>query len=96
MNGALTALTAMAFNSMFEWDEEKNLTNKEKHGVTFQEAQWAFFDNNRVIWEDLGRCSIDNPESTSSPWSLAQRNIALERLGWRRTVAWLPENPGII
>jgi len=37
----------------FEWDENKNLINKEKHGVTFEKAQYAFKDINRVIAEDI-------------------------------------------
>ncbi len=40
-------------NSNFEWDEAKNLSNQENHGVTFHEAQYAFLDKNRVIAEDL-------------------------------------------
>lgn len=39
--------------SSFEWDEAKNLENQEKHGVSFEEAQHAFLDHNRVIAEDL-------------------------------------------
>ena len=37
----------------FEWDKTKNQENKQKHGVTFYEAQHAFLDTNRVIAEDL-------------------------------------------
>lgn len=37
----------------FEWDEKKDFTNREKHGVSFYEAQQAFLDPNRVIAEDL-------------------------------------------
>lgn len=37
----------------FEWDENKNLENISKHGVSFSEAQRAFLDENRVIVEDL-------------------------------------------
>jgi uncharacterized DUF497 family protein len=37
----------------FEWDEEKNRLNQEKHGVAFEIAQLAFLDRNRVIAEDL-------------------------------------------
>lgn len=33
----------------FEWDEEKNRANTIKHGVSFYEAQDAFFDINRVV-----------------------------------------------
>jgi len=28
----------------FEWDENKNIINQEKHGVSFEEAQEVFFD----------------------------------------------------
>lgn len=28
----------------FEWDEEKNLINQEKHSVSFDEAKEVFFD----------------------------------------------------
>ncbi|HEX6831548.1 MAG TPA: BrnT family toxin [Methyloceanibacter sp.] len=38
----------------FEWDEAKNRLNQEKHGVAFELAQFAFFDERRVIAEDLG------------------------------------------
>ena len=37
----------------FEWDENKNLSNKEKHNVSFEKAQHAFEDANRVIAEDI-------------------------------------------
>ena len=37
----------------FEWDVLKNEQNREKHGVSFFEAQYAFADPNRVIIEDL-------------------------------------------
>jgi uncharacterized DUF497 family protein len=33
----------------FEWDENKNLDNQEKHGISFEEAQKAFKDPKRVI-----------------------------------------------
>lgn len=39
--------------SDFEWDELKDQINQQKHGVSFNEAQNAFFDPNRVIAEDL-------------------------------------------
>ncbi len=37
----------------FEWDDNKNLLNQKKHGVSFYEAQMAFVDPNRVIAEDI-------------------------------------------
>jgi len=33
----------------FEWDEDKNLDNIQKHKVSFEIAQEAFFDNKRII-----------------------------------------------
>ena len=37
----------------FEWDENKNQENIEKHGVSFELAQYAFADPQRVIAEDI-------------------------------------------
>ena len=45
-------------NTDFEWDERKSKSNFEKHGVTFYDAQKAFFDNNRVIAEDLDHSTV--------------------------------------
>ena len=42
----------MAMTS-FEWDDEKDLINQERHGVPFALAQFAFGDPNRIIAEDL-------------------------------------------
>ena len=40
-------------DSSFEWDESKDRINRQKHGVSFETAQQAFLDVNRVIAEDL-------------------------------------------
>ena len=37
----------------FEWDEKKNRENQDKHGVTFEVAQYAFADPKRVIAKDV-------------------------------------------
>lgn len=37
----------------FEWGHAKDRLNRAKHGVSFAEAQVAFFDPRRVIAEDL-------------------------------------------
>ena len=44
----------------FEWDEQKNRDNQAKHGVSFEDAQAAFADPQRVIVEDLEH-STDEP-----------------------------------
>jgi len=36
----------------FRWDERKNLSNRRKHGVSFEEAQSAFYDPLARIKED--------------------------------------------
>jgi uncharacterized DUF497 family protein len=37
---------------IFEWDENKNQENIEKHNVSFEVAQGAFFDKARIIVKD--------------------------------------------
>lgn len=37
----------------FEWDAAKDAENRKKHGVSFDEAQYAFADPKRIIAEDL-------------------------------------------
>ena len=39
--------------SNFEWDDVKDLENQQTHGVSFTDAQYAFFDEDRLIAEDL-------------------------------------------
>jgi len=36
----------------FEWDEAKAKVNKRQHGVTFEEAITAFFDEHRLLSHD--------------------------------------------
>lgn len=36
----------------FEWDEYKNLYNIAEHKIPFAEAQYAFFDADRIILKD--------------------------------------------
>jgi len=37
----------------FEWDDEKDKQNQDKHSVSFSLAQYAFADRKRVILKDL-------------------------------------------
>jgi uncharacterized DUF497 family protein len=43
----------MKTKSHFEWDETKNRNNQQKHGISFDIAQYAFADPKRIILEDL-------------------------------------------
>ena len=36
----------------FEWDEAKNRANNRKHGVSFEEAQTVFLDDNAIRYFD--------------------------------------------
>jgi uncharacterized DUF497 family protein len=37
----------------FDWDPDKDVENRRKHGVSFEQAELAFFDPQRVIARDL-------------------------------------------
>jgi uncharacterized DUF497 family protein len=45
----------------FEWGEAKNRENQAKHGVSFEQAQLAFADPKRLIFEDRAHST---PEET--------------------------------
>lgn len=36
----------------FEWDDNKNQINKQKHGVSFEEAKTVFFDEEALLKDD--------------------------------------------
>jgi uncharacterized DUF497 family protein len=44
----------------FEWDENKNRENIKKHNVSFETAQRAFCDKNRVILKDKKHSKSEN------------------------------------
>ncbi len=37
---------------VFTWDDNKNKSNKKKHGVSFEEAQTVFFDEDAIEFDD--------------------------------------------
>ena len=44
----------------FEWDEAKNRENKRKHGLSFEEAQTVFLDENAVRFFDPDHSSDED------------------------------------
>lgn len=80
----------------FEWDEAKNLENKDKHGVSFFEAQHAFSDEHRVIAEDLSHgqnetryfcfgCNQDNTGILTIRFTYRNNRIRIIGAGyWRK------------
>jgi len=37
---------------IFDWDEDKNLSNQKKHKISFEEAETVFYDDEAVIIDD--------------------------------------------
>lgn len=37
---------------IFEWDNKKEKTNKRKHGISFDDARTAFYDENAIQYFD--------------------------------------------
>ena len=50
----------------FEWDEQKDQENVDKHGVSFFLAQLAFADPMRVVAEDLENIALMKIAITAS------------------------------
>ena len=38
--------------TLFDWDPDKDAANRRKHGVSFEQAQLAFLDPDRLIASD--------------------------------------------
>jgi hypothetical protein len=43
----------------FVWDEAKNRANQRKHGVSFEEAQTAFLDENARVYFDPDHSDVE-------------------------------------
>ena len=37
---------------VFEWDENKNLINQKKHGISFNDARSVFYDDSAILFDD--------------------------------------------
>jgi len=44
----------------FIWDVRKNQTNRRKHGVSFEEAQTAFYDGRAKVYFDPDRAEQED------------------------------------
>ncbi len=43
----------------FEWDENKNLINQRKHGISFEEAMTVFYDEQALLEYDAFHSSYE-------------------------------------
>lgn len=79
----------------FEWDDTKDVVNIKKHGLSFYEAQEAFFDSRRVILLDTKHSRIEKryfcigklPEGGIATVRFVIRNGRIRILGagyWRK------------
>ncbi len=44
----------------FDWDKEKNIANHKKHGISFEEAQTVFVDENALMIHDPDHSSDED------------------------------------
>jgi hypothetical protein len=44
----------------FEWDDGKSISNKRKHGVSFEEAQTIFFDDSAIEYADPAHSNAED------------------------------------
>ena len=44
----------------FEWDQRKNRLNRRKHGVTFEEGESVFLDDDALLIDDPDRCDQED------------------------------------
>lgn len=44
----------------FEWDPRKSASNKAKHGVSFEEAETAFSDEEGLLLHDVGHSAEED------------------------------------
>ena len=70
----------------FVWDEEKNQTNQEKHGVSFEEAQTVFYDDYALLEFDEEHSELEedrfrilglSKKSGYLLWFIAPENLKL-------------------
>jgi uncharacterized DUF497 family protein len=66
--------------TQFEWDDNKDIENQSKHGVSFAKAQYAFADRNRVIGEDSTHSDV---EQRYYCFGLVDDGIMTVRFTWR-------------
>ena len=44
----------------FEWDEEKNLANQKKHGISFETAAYVFADEHHIEMYDFEHSTYED------------------------------------
>jgi uncharacterized DUF497 family protein len=60
----------------FEWDDRKNSQNRRRQGVSFEEAQTVFFDEQALLVADRDHSEHEEPFILLGLWS-ALRTLAV-------------------
>ena len=50
----------MVQDLQFEWDERKNIRNRRRHGVSFEEAETVFLDDQALLLDDPDHSSRED------------------------------------
>ena len=64
-------------HTVFEWDDDKNISNKKKHGLFFETAIAAFFDEHSLTETDF----IQNNEQRWKTIGMAPDSIMILFIG---------------
>jgi len=70
-------------SATFDWDEKKNHENQQKHNISFEVAQHAFADPDRIIAEDVKHSQT---EKRYYCFGEVGGGIMTVRFTWRRSV----------
>jgi hypothetical protein len=68
----------------FAWDDRKNRINRRKHGVSFEEAQTAFLDENAKLYFDPDHSQDEDRFIVTGPQFQPSRPCRLPLLPARR------------
>ena len=64
----------------FEWDKEKDLINRKKHGISFETASYVFRDEYYIEMYDFEH-SIERTAISQSVWSVICCLLFLRNVG---------------
>jgi hypothetical protein len=73
----------MYIHKCVTWDPPKAILNRDKHGVSFEEAATVFLDANALDWDDEGHSRME--ERRKRIGKSAQQRIVLVVYTTRRT-----------
>ncbi|MFT3744665.1 MAG: BrnT family toxin [Pyrinomonadaceae bacterium] len=61
----------------FSWDPQKSKANEKKHGISFEEAKTAFYDENARLMDDPDHSDGDEERFILLGWSFKLRLLTV-------------------